>query len=62
MGKDRTLLETTKELLLRDKRNLMQISKISGLGYFWLRQFKYGQIGNPGINNVQRLHDALLKP
>ena len=57
---EQTLLQKTTELLLRDKRNLMQISKISGLGYFWLRQFKYGKITNPGINNVQKLHDALL--
>lgn len=57
----KTLLETTIALLQKDKRKLPQIAASAGVGYFWLRNLKSGNIPCPGIIPIEKLHAALSK-
>jgi len=59
-----SLLDTTLRLLKADKRPLMEIATSSGLGhnaYFWLRNLKQGAIKNPGVRQIEILHNFLTK-
>jgi hypothetical protein len=38
---------------------LLEISKQSGVGYYWIRKFKAGHIANPGANTLQMLYEFL---
>lgn len=51
------LLDKTLALLAADKRKLSVIAKEAGVAYFWLRNLKMGITANPGVTQVQTLHD-----
>jgi hypothetical protein len=34
---------------------------MSGLGYEWLKKLRAGKIPDPGVNNIQKLHDFLAQ-
>ncbi len=55
------LLERTKFLLEHAPRSLKakDIAKASGLSEAWLSRFAHGKIPNPGIVQIQALHDYL---
>lgn len=53
-----TLMEATIELLLKHKRFLV-VSEETGISFFWLRKFAYGEIDNPSVNTVQKLYEYL---
>lgn len=53
------LLDRTRNLLGKTPEKLTHIAKNSGLGYEWLKKFKMDAIPNPGVRNVQQLHDYL---
>ncbi len=60
------LLETTHELLrsrIAAGVKIPEIVKASAgeIGREWLYKFAAGDIGNPGVNTVQSLHDCLAK-
>lgn len=59
MTRRKTFLEKTLALLEKDPRNLMQIAKSAGVGYFWLRRLRAGEIPNPGVLHVQKLFSEL---
>ena len=56
-----SLMVTTRELLLSDKRSLMTIFVESGIPFFWLCKFKDGKIKDPSVNKVQALYEFLTK-
>ncbi len=56
-----TLFEDTLKLLRKDTRSLMKIAKESGLEYFWLHKIRSGVTLNPGVLQVQKLHDFLTR-
>ena len=58
---EKSLLDRTLDLLRKDKRNLNQIARASGLNYFWLVRVKNGSIANPGIRQIEKLHATLTK-
>lgn len=53
------LLTVTKDLLVNCDLPLPQIAKSAGVGYEWLKKFASGDIPNPGIMHVQKLHAFL---
>lgn len=55
-----SLLKTTKELLADCKLSAERLAQDAGVGYYWLRKFRQGKIANPGIQNLQKLHDHLV--
>jgi hypothetical protein len=54
-----TMLEKTMDLLGNCGLSLTEISNMSGLGYEWLKKLKAGDIPDPGINRIERLHNFL---
>jgi hypothetical protein len=54
------LLPRTRVLLANCDRPLIEIAKGAKVGFEWLRKFKADLIPNPGVNNVQALHDYLV--
>ena len=59
MATQKTLLEETLFLLDKDKRNLMQLSKDSELGYHWLHRLRKREIPEPSIVKIEKLYKAL---
>lgn len=57
------LLDHTYRLLAdrREHMTLREIADGSGLGYDWLSKFANRAIPNPGVINVQTLHDFLAR-
>lgn len=53
------MLEKTLELLRNCDLPLVEIANMSGLGYEWLKKLKAGDIPDPGVNRIQKLHDFL---
>ncbi len=53
------LLDKTKVLLSVSKEPRREIAKNADVGFEWLRKFQAGEIDNPGVVNVQKLHDYL---
>lgn len=58
---DESLLGRTKDLLASREGTLEEIAEKSGVGIHWLRKFACGHITNPTVNNLQQLHDFLVK-
>lgn len=54
------LLDKTLALLENCDLPLKQISDMSDVQYEWLKRLKRGEIPNPGVKNIQTLHDFLL--
>lgn len=56
-----TLLEKTLMLMKRSQRQktLPEISKDTGLPFYWLRKFASGDISDPSVNKVQILYEYL---
>ena len=57
----RSLLTRTQQALALDDRPLIEISRLSGLSYAWLKKFKADQIPNPGVRTLEKLLDVLLR-
>jgi hypothetical protein len=55
------LLERTQVLLKRAhaRDSLREIADAGSVPYDWLKRFANGDIPNPGIKNLQALHDYL---
>lgn len=52
-----TLMTKTLELL--KQRDLLEVYDETGIPFYWLRKFRYGEYQNPGVNRVQRLYEYL---
>jgi hypothetical protein len=55
------ILEKTIELLDNCDLSLPELADMSGVHYEWLKRFKRGEIPNPGVKHIQRLHDFLAQ-
>jgi hypothetical protein len=56
---ERSLLQKTVDLLGKCDLPLPKIAVMSGLGYEWLKRLKRGEIPDPGVNRIEKLHDFL---
>lgn len=56
------LLERTLELVRNAPRNISftEMSKETGVSIPWISRFASNKIGDPGVKNVQALHDYLI--
>lgn len=54
-----TLYLRTRDLLVREKRSLEDISEASGISLFWLRKMKYAETIDPSVHRVQALYEYL---
>lgn len=52
--KDRTLA-----LLRSQKISLLEIHAKTGIGFWWLKAFRDGQIADPGVSRTQALYEFL---
>lgn len=50
------MIETLK---LLENKNLHELYKETGVGYYWLRKFVAGEFLNPSVNRVQFLYEHL---
>ena len=55
----RSLHLRTLKLLSESDIPLTQVSADTGVNYFWLRSFRYGQIKDPSVNRVQAVFEYL---
>jgi hypothetical protein len=55
------LLPKTYALLAKCDQPLNEIAKGADVGLEWLKKFRAHLIPNPGVNNVQALHDYLVR-
>jgi transcriptional regulator with XRE-family HTH domain len=53
-----SLLDTT-VTLLRDRGRYREVAEATGLGYDWINKLVQGQIKDPGVNKIERLHKYL---
>lgn len=53
------LMEATRQLLIADKRSLMEISLESQIPYHWLKSFRYEAVKDPSVNRVEQLYTFL---
>ncbi len=53
------LMTATLKLLNKSQMSLFNISRKTGVPFYWLRKFAAGRIPNPSVNRVQFLHDSL---
>lgn len=54
------LLDTTLELVrLRGEMTLRQVADGAEVDFEWLSKFSRGEITDPGVQKVQRVHDFL---
>lgn len=56
---EQPILAKTIDLLEKCELPLPEIAVMSGVGYEWLKRFKRDEIPNPGVKNIQTLHDFL---
>lgn len=54
-----SLMKKTRELLKERNEALPTISVATGIPFYWLRKFLYGEIDNPGVNRIQALYEYL---
>jgi hypothetical protein len=54
-----SLLDRTRELLKKDTRTLAELSRLTGINYFWLRNLKLGRTANPGVKFIEQLNKFL---
>lgn len=46
--------------LLKERTNTLDcIHKETGLPFYWLRKFAYGEIKDPSVNRVEKLYEYL---
>lgn len=55
------ILNKTIDLLENCDLGLPEIANMSGVQYEWLKRFRRGEIPNPGVKNIQLLHDFLAQ-
>jgi broad specificity polyphosphatase/5'/3'-nucleotidase SurE len=55
----KSLIQVTRELLRHDSRSLFEISRQTGIPFYWLRKFSSGEIKNPGADRAQKLYEKL---
>lgn len=53
-----SLLDTTVHLL-RERGRYREVADATGLGYDWINKLVQGQIKDPGVNKIERLHRYL---
>lgn len=54
------MLETLKLLKERGpEQTLPNIASETGIPFYWLRKFHYGEIKDPGVNRIQKLYEFL---
>lgn len=53
-----SLLDTTVHLL-RERGRYREVADATGLGYDWINKLVQGQIKDPGVNKIERLHKYL---
>lgn len=58
---EQPLLDRTLDLLRNCDVSLPELANMSGLGYEWLKKLKAGDIPDPGVNKIQKLHDFLVQ-
>lgn len=56
---DTTSLLDTTVALLRDRGRYREVAEATGLGYDWINKLVQGQIKDPGVNKIERLHKYL---
>ena len=61
INSEESLYKVTRQLLQCSEEGVWEISTKTGLGYFWLRQLKAGNIVDPGVNKIQKLYEYLTK-
>jgi hypothetical protein len=54
-----TLMIETMRLLKERNVNLPTIAHTTGITFYWLRKFIYGEINDPSVNRVQKLYEYL---
>lgn len=54
------LLDRTMVLLKECPLPLPEIARGADVGFEWLKKLKAGEIPEPGVNRIQRLHDFLV--
>lgn len=55
------LLDTAIELVrARGEMTLRQVADGAGVDFEWLSKFSRGEIADPGVQKVQRVHDFLF--
>ena len=53
------LLTETAELLKSRRQSLREIAEHCEIGYHWLCKFQQGEIDDPGVRKIERLHNYL---
>ncbi len=54
-----SLMTETQRLLKQRSRTLLDVANDTGIPFYWLRKFHYGEIDNPSVNRVQKLYEYL---
>lgn len=54
-----SLYEKAQALLKKDERSLFEISKATGLPFYWLKKIRDGAIADPSVNRIQELYEKL---
>lgn len=54
-----SLMTATLKLLKERDKSLPEISEATGIKFYWLRKFHYGEIADPSVNRVQKLYEYL---
>lgn len=54
-------MRETRTMLKNRAQSLPDISKESGIPFYWLRKFLWNEIRDPGVNRVQLLWEYLAK-
>lgn len=54
-----TLLQRTRELLHASQLKRREIAEGSGVDEEWIKKFKAGKIGRPGVDKIEPLHNFL---
>jgi hypothetical protein len=54
-----SMLEKTVGLLKSCGLPLNEVANTTGLGYEWLKKLKQGDIQDPGVNRIEKLHNFL---
>lgn len=55
------LLQQTLELLAACRKKPKDLAKAAGVRYAWLMKLRAGDIPNPGVVGIQKLHDYLAQ-
>ena len=61
MKKHETLLQRTIRLMQRTDININEICEELGVSRRWYNYLKVGQIADPSVNTIERLHELLSR-